>query len=366
MFDYYYREEADQFSFIRIPKQLFTDEKFKDLSVEAKLIYGLLLDRMSLSRKNDWIDQEGRVFIIFTAKQVSESISCGKNKAINTLKELDVETGIGLIEKKRLGMGKPNIIYVKNFTSVVKSLENSLKNVENNKKFKKQTSRSLKSKPQKFKNQTSRSLKDKLQEVYKINPNKTNTNKTDYSKTDMNKTNRNSSSIDQSTEENIKNSMRYLVGKWNSLPDPIQPVKFLDEDRENKIKALIEYVGLKGIDEAIDNISKSKFLMGRANGKGFVIHFDWFISLNNFKNVYEDKYIDHDNTEKTSKRLDYPISELARKRRLAKIGKSQDLFKNLEEKNKDVTPKVEDNISDLDDFNESSLDNLIEKMNRSY
>ena len=64
--DYYYGDQAEQFSFYRIPKVLFTDSRFKDISAEAKILYGLLLDRMSVSAKNGWLDEQGRVFIIFT------------------------------------------------------------------------------------------------------------------------------------------------------------------------------------------------------------------------------------------------------------------------------------------------------------
>lgn len=115
IFDYYRGVEAEQYSFYRIPKMLFTDAIFQDLSCEAKVLYGLMLDRMGLSLKNQWMDDEGRVYIIFTVNNICELMNCGTQKAVRLLKELDVKTGIGLIEKKRLGLGKPNVIYVKNF-----------------------------------------------------------------------------------------------------------------------------------------------------------------------------------------------------------------------------------------------------------
>ncbi len=114
-FDYYRGMEAEQYTFYRIPKVLFTAECFKSLSCEAKVLYGLLLDRMSLSIKNRWFDEEDRVYIIFTVEEIAELMNCGTQKAVRLLKELDVDKGIGLIEKKRLGLGKPNVIYVKNF-----------------------------------------------------------------------------------------------------------------------------------------------------------------------------------------------------------------------------------------------------------
>ena len=115
IFDYYRGVEAEQYSFYRIPKMLFTDTIFQDLSCEAKVLYGLMLDRMSLSLKNHWMDEEERVYIIFTVNNICDLMNCGTQKAVRLRKELDVKTGIGLIEKKRLGLGKPNVIYVKNF-----------------------------------------------------------------------------------------------------------------------------------------------------------------------------------------------------------------------------------------------------------
>lgn len=114
-FDYFRGMEAEQYTFYRIPKVLFTAECFRSLSCEAKVLYGLLLDRMGLSIKNRWFDEADRVYIIFTVEELAELLNCGTQKVVRLLKELDVKSGIGLIEKKRLGLGKPNVIYVKNF-----------------------------------------------------------------------------------------------------------------------------------------------------------------------------------------------------------------------------------------------------------
>ena len=102
--------EAEQYHFYRVPKVLFTAECFKSLSCEAKVLYGLMLDRMSLSVKNRWFDEEDRVYIIFTVEEIMELLGCARQKAIRNIAELDTEKGIGLIEKKRLGLGKPNVI----------------------------------------------------------------------------------------------------------------------------------------------------------------------------------------------------------------------------------------------------------------
>ena len=132
--DYFYGAQADQFAFYRIPKALFTDERFKSISAEAKILYGILLDRMSLSRKNGWLDEQGRVFIIFTLEEVMEAIGCADQKATKLLNELDSKAG--LIERKRQGLGKPNLIFVKNFVdnstgSIPPAPESRIKTREN-------------------------------------------------------------------------------------------------------------------------------------------------------------------------------------------------------------------------------------------
>lgn len=114
-FDFFRGMDAEQYTFYRIPKILFTAEYFRPLSCEAKVLYGLLLDRMGLSIKNRWLDEEDRVYIIFKIEEIVELMNCGSQKAVKLLKELDTDKGMGLIEKKRLGLGKPNVIYVKNF-----------------------------------------------------------------------------------------------------------------------------------------------------------------------------------------------------------------------------------------------------------
>ncbi len=131
-FDYYYSREAEQFTFYRIPKVLFTEEQFRKLSIEAKVLYGLMLDRMSLSMKSGWLDEQGRVYIYFTVADVQECLNCGRTKAIGLLKELDA--GFGLIERKRQGLGKPDRVYVMNFISNFQKSENCTSGSPNSKK----------------------------------------------------------------------------------------------------------------------------------------------------------------------------------------------------------------------------------------
>ena len=130
MFDYFYGAQAEQFSFYRVPKVLFTKEKFKQLTAEAKILYGIMLDKLDLSVKNKWVDEKGRVYIIYTIEQIMEDMNCADQKATKLLDEL--EKKCGLIERKRQGLGKPNLIFVKNFiTGVEGSMMARIQNREN-------------------------------------------------------------------------------------------------------------------------------------------------------------------------------------------------------------------------------------------
>ena len=112
--DYFYGQTGELFSFYRIPKALFQEPRFQSLSTDAKILYGILLDRMSLSVKNGWLDEQNRVFIIFTIEDVKRALCCADNKATKLLRELEK---FGLIERKRRGLGKPSLVYVKNFSA---------------------------------------------------------------------------------------------------------------------------------------------------------------------------------------------------------------------------------------------------------
>ena len=124
--DYFYGQAGELFSFFRIPKALFQEQRFQNLSTDAKILYGILLDRMSLSVKNEWFDKKGRVFIIFTIEDVKRTLRCADNKATRLLRELEK---FGLIERKRRGQGKPCLVYVKNFSA--ESSKESVKNRDN-------------------------------------------------------------------------------------------------------------------------------------------------------------------------------------------------------------------------------------------
>ena len=178
---YFYGREADQYSFYKIPKLLFTEEYFKKVSVEAKVLYGLMLDRMSLSMKNQWFDTEGRAYIYYSLEDIMDAMGCSNKKAISIMKELDIESGIGLIEKKRQGQGKPTMIYLKqfmiqdaqkcnNYISGEKSAISEVKNLH----------------VLKCKNVMSRSEDITHPEEKKLHANKNNINNTELSNTESN------------------------------------------------------------------------------------------------------------------------------------------------------------------------------------
>lgn len=116
-YGYFYGAQAEQFSFYRIPKALFTEPNFRELSTDAKVLYGILLDRMSLSLKNQWLDAQNKVYIIFTVEEIMDALNCANQKATRLMVELEKQAG--LIERKRQGLGKPNLIYVKNFAATI-------------------------------------------------------------------------------------------------------------------------------------------------------------------------------------------------------------------------------------------------------
>ena len=196
-FDYYYGAQAEQFNFIRIPKAMIVDPMFADLSVNAKLLYGVLLDRMNLSMKNRWFDSENRVYIIYQIAEIMEDFNFSKKTAVRYLNELE---NFGLVEKKRRGLGLPSLLYVKNFVVFqdhsepddtdfddVAEDDNLNENMETSKGVQKETlrgvgtytSRSGDVETSKSVRQvTSRGVKSELQEVTKRGPliSKTNSN----------------------------------------------------------------------------------------------------------------------------------------------------------------------------------------------
>ena len=157
-FPFHYGDEAEQYTFYRIPKQMFIDPVIRDISTDAKLLYGLMLDRMSLSAKNGWFDGDGRVYIYFSVEEIMETLCCGNGKCAKLLAELDDKSGIGLITRVRQGQGKPDIIYVH---KCIGEMSNShVKRCEN---------------------RISKNAKTELQEMRKSHANNTEKNYTDFS-----------------------------------------------------------------------------------------------------------------------------------------------------------------------------------------
>lgn len=239
-FDYYYGAEADQFSFVRVPKVLFTDkEHFGSLSNDARILYGFLLERMSLSRKNNWIDAHNRVYIIFLIDEIAEIMGVCHEKALNILKELDEQNGIGLVKKKRRGLGLPSILYVKNF--IINGGVEAVPEKPSNH-----------SEPQERLDNnapTSRSRENRFQEVDKTDSNNTEKNKTEMSYTD-------SQSIIQSGG-----------GLQNFSPGAVESDGLIDGiDRnavEEEVKAQIDYDCLMSYedDSVVKMVEEIKDLM---------------------------------------------------------------------------------------------------------
>lgn len=175
-----YKNEKKGHGFLCVPKELLFDNRYKQLTIEAILLYAYMLDRLKLSIENGWKDSDGKVFIYFSLESIMDLLKCSKGKAISTLKELDEKHGIGLIEKKRSGYGKCSRIYVKEIFEL--SVSENEKTREKNEEDLEVTNK----KHEKSKNKMSRSSKIEPIEVKKINPNNTNKSNTNKSNTKSN------------------------------------------------------------------------------------------------------------------------------------------------------------------------------------
>lgn len=173
-YGYFQEYDSEQFSFFRIPKMMITDTEFASLSLEAVFLYGILLDRTALSRKNGWVDEQGRVYIIYPLEEIMALTGRCKNKILSLLRELVKN---GLLERIRQGNNRPNIMYVKNFSRRV-IRENGDRVPEHEPKYLEVHDMNS----QRFKLRTSGGSQNELPEVHKMNPSNTNINKTDISK----------------------------------------------------------------------------------------------------------------------------------------------------------------------------------------
>ncbi|MBQ2800975.1 MAG: replication initiator protein A [Alphaproteobacteria bacterium] len=271
-FDYYYGIEAEQFSFYRVPRLLIKDTRFRGLSSDAKLLYGLMLDRMSLSMKNGWLDDENRAYIIYTVDSIMEDLGCSKPTCTKIMRELDSDNGIGLIEKKRRGLGKPDIIYVKNFASIPEeNTEKEPSNADvstevkdfNFKKQKNLTSGSKETELQEVKefdfkkqrNLTSGGKEVELQEVNDFAPNYTNYNQTNMSNNNMSKTNLIYQSEDVSAGEENTDVTPVKKSDANDMMDDVNAyMKLIRENIEYDYHMKYDGVGEKELFEEIYDI----------------------------------------------------------------------------------------------------------------
>ena len=263
VFGYFRAYESEQFSFYRIPKVLFTDAYFKELSTEAKVLYGLMLDRMALSERNQWFDESGRVYIIFTVEEVMSCMNCGRDKSVKVLSELDARNGIGLIERIRRGLGQPDIIYVKNFirTEAAEETQSFLKSEKPISGVRKNRLAEVgKADFQSSEKPTSRVRKSRLLEVGKadlsssekpisgvrknrlLEVGKTDPNNTDKSETESNKTE--NSKTDRSEIDSIYPSDVEQAKKSNDIIDIEQTTITEQTDKKDQMKQFEFYTEL--------------------------------------------------------------------------------------------------------------------------
>lgn len=125
MFDYFYETQTKSFRFIKVPTVLLEEKEFEILTAEAILLYSIMLQRVTLSYKNRWIDEEGKIYIYYTIEEIKKTFGIHSEKSQKILKSLEA---VGLIEKREQGLGKPNKIYVKNFMSIY---QNNIQNTKN-------------------------------------------------------------------------------------------------------------------------------------------------------------------------------------------------------------------------------------------
>ena len=178
-YSYYTSALASQNAFFRLPRALYEKECFRGLSNDAKTLYALMLDRMSLSLANQWLDEDGKVYINYSLEDIMTTLNCGKTKAVALLKELDSESGIGLIEKKNMGIAKASVFYVMNFICEDETTEEKqgLDSSEERAGIASAEEDAV------FNNRTHACPENEHDRVQNLNPNKNNINKTNMSKT---------------------------------------------------------------------------------------------------------------------------------------------------------------------------------------
>lgn len=270
-FNYFYEGQEDQYAFFRIPKKLMTEPCFKKLILEGKVLYGLMLDRLSLSRKNHWVDDEGRLYIIYTVEQIMEDLNCSRPSAMNALNALDDKKGIGLIRRVRRGLGLPNIIYVMDFMTSGGETVPADHSDETPSAPKDDVPNF-----QKLKNLTSGSKENELQEVKNFNSNKTNKSKTKENKVVVHP---------PAADHDNDSDYDEIIEVWNACEGamPIQGIG-RGTQREQTLKKCIRQFGRDTFFDTIRKIPKSEYLRNTGT------KFNWFIEPDNFTKVLEGAY----------------------------------------------------------------------------
>ena len=200
-FDYFYGNEAEQFTFYRIPKVLITSPQFKQVSDSAKILYGLMLDRMSLSIRNGWFDEQGRAYIFYKLDDIEEDMNCSTGKGVKLLAELDKKKVIGLIELIKQGQGKADKIYLKKFVGA------------DNSQIYSRVTNSEKQDLQKLDFQTSKNCKSRLPQIESPDLQKTERNNNKYNNTDF--SNINSINQDMPNRENSTSKNERWIDRYN-------------------------------------------------------------------------------------------------------------------------------------------------------
>jgi hypothetical protein len=190
-FNYFYGQENENFLFLQVPKVLYKDPYFKDLSHSAIILYSLLLERTGLSMKNNWRDEEGRVYIIYTIDEIMEDLKCWEKKAIKIMKDLQQ---FGLIKVIRRGLGKPNLIYVMNFST---DLKYQTKNTEKEQEISGKSLNCEKDNSMIVKNANQEIVQSAIKQVRKAQRIYTYNNKKNFKKIDSNE-------IKSTSDENFK------------------------------------------------------------------------------------------------------------------------------------------------------------------
>jgi len=180
---YFKKKEQYQERFYQLPKVFFTNEIYKKLSLEAKVAYSILRDRLELSLQNDWVDNEENIYFIYTNENLMEILNLGKNKVVKIKKELE---SVNLLRQKRLGLNKPNMLYL----IKPEVTKDDIYKIQNEEKPNKSTDDKevYKTNFQKLAEQTSGSLQNKLPEVGETNSNDTEFSDTEFSDTEFSDT----------------------------------------------------------------------------------------------------------------------------------------------------------------------------------